>query len=190
MRVIWIVGASSGIGRALACALDEMGGADIRLILSARRLQALEQLQREATSSPALLPFDLCKPEEYAGIARQAWDLFGHIDTLILSAGVSQRGLGLETGWDVYRTIMTIDLDAPVELARQTAARMLARGSGHIAVISSLAGYVSTPYRSAYSAAKHALHGYFDALRAELAPTVSISMVVPGLSALLSRAMP
>ena len=149
-------------------------------MLSARNRAALEQLQRQSDSAVALLPCDLEQPNEYGTIARQAWDIFGHIDSIIFCAGISQRGLALETTWEVYRTIMTINLDAAVELARHTAIRMQARGSGHITVISSLAAYVATPLRSAYCAAKQALHGYFEALRAELSPTIAITVVVPG----------
>lgn len=179
-RVIWITGASSGIGAALAREFSRRGA---RLILSARRKDALVAV-REACYLPdahVVLPLDLTDSRQIESAAAEAEAHFGHIDLLIHSAGVTQRATAVETQMAVDRMIMEVNYFGPVALTKATLPSMLARGKGRIVVISSLAGRISTPYRSAHAASKHALHGFFDALRAEIASQgVGVTLICPG----------
>ena len=178
-RVAWITGASSGIGEALALALGRAGWA---LILSGRRVGALENLAA-AVGVPALvLPFEATAYESLPAVVAQAIAWRGHVDLLVNNAGVSQRSMALDTGFDVYRSLMETDFFAPLRLTQLVAPHMVERRSGRIVAISSLAGRIGSPLRSGYCAAKHALLGYFEALRAEfeLAYNVNVTTVLPG----------
>jgi short-subunit dehydrogenase len=179
-RVIWITGASSGIGEALAYALAAAGA---RVVLSSRRADELEHVRRRCHRPDAhlALPLDLARPETFAAAVQQVHERFGSIDVLVNNGGVSQRASALETTAVVERTLMEIDYFGPVALTKAVLPGMLARRAGHIVVVSSVMGYVGTPRRSTYAAAKHALHGYFDSLRAELAGQgIAITLVCPG----------
>ncbi len=178
-KTAWITGASSGIGEALAYALSAQG---VRLILSARRLEELERVRRHCTN-PAThitLPLDLAAFDAEA-VTQQALAEVGAIDLLIHSGGVSQRSTVAETSMTVQRRIMEINYFGAVALTHALLPGMIARHSGHIVVISSLSGKISTPRRSAYAASKHALHGFFDALRAEVYQDgLRVTIVCPG----------
>lgn len=178
-KTAWITGASSGIGEALAYALSAQG---VRLILSARRLEELERVRRHCTN-PAThitLPLDLAAFDAEA-VTQQALAEVGAIDLLIHSGGVSQRSTVAETSMTVQRRIMEINYFGAVALTHALLPGMIARQSGHIVVISSLSGKISTPRRSAYAASKHALHGFFDALRAEVYQDgLRVTIVCPG----------
>jgi len=178
--VVWITGASSGIGEALAHAWAQAGA---RLVLSSRRPDELERVRRTCTrpEEHLVLPVDLTKPDTFSAAVARAAAHFGNLDVLVNNAGVSQRALALDTAPDVERAIMEVDYFAPVALTKAVLPSMLARRSGHIVVVSSVMGYVGTPGRSSYAAAKHALHGYFDSLRAELwRAGVKVTLVCPG----------
>jgi len=179
-KVIWLTGASSGIGRELAVLLRAMRA---RLVLSARNADALVELQEQCggTEWARVLPLDLMNVDGLQRCVAEARELFGRIDCLICNAGVSQRSRAIETNAEVLQRLVTVNFVAPAELARQVARDMVASGGGAIVAVSSLAGYVATPLRSGYAASKHALHGYFDALRAELVGSnVSVTLAVPG----------
>jgi short-subunit dehydrogenase len=179
-RVIWITGASSGIGEALTYPLAAAGA---RLILSSRRAEELERVRQRCRRPEAhlTLPLDLAQPGTFAAAVQQVHEHFGSIDVLVNNGGVSQRATALETTAAVERVLMDIDYFGPVALTKAVLPAMLARRSGHIVVVSSVMGYVGTPRRSTYAAAKHALHGYFDSLRAELdGQGVAITLVCPG----------
>jgi short-subunit dehydrogenase len=180
-KVVWITGASSGIGRALAILF---AGAGSELVLSGRRLHALRQVQAACGCEPdriLLLPFDLCCAPEISIQAKLALERFGRIDVLINCAGISQRSLAADTILSVDRTFMEVNYFGPVSLVKEVLPSMLARNSGHIVVISSLAGKFGTPLRSAYAASKHALHGFFDSLRAEVCRrNIYVTIVCPG----------
>ena len=181
MQTIWITGASSGIGRALALACHRDGA---RVILSARRVEALEEVRRACGSAGervALLPLDLCQPDDLAAKAEAALRQHGAIDVLIHSAGLSQRALVQETDLRVDRTLMEVNFFGPVALTKAVLPAMLARRAGHIVVVSSLLGKFGMRARSGYAASKHALHGYFESLRAEVHQAgIAITLVCPG----------
>src|SRR5262249_54179375 len=177
---VWITGASSGIGEALARAFHAAGA---RLILSARREEELKRVQTACggETQTRILPLDVTSAQELPEKTRQALAMFSGLDILVLNAGISQRSRTRETDESVYRLLMEVNFFAPEALARALLPSMLAQKSGHIVVISSVAGKFGVPMRSGYSAAKFALHGFFEALRAEEERNgIHVTMVCPG----------
>jgi short-subunit dehydrogenase len=179
-NTVWITGASSGIGEALAIAWSGRGA---RVILSARKVAELERV-RELCTNPALhmvKPLDLTDGDAIRAVAADVLRDVGPIDVLVHSGGVSQRSFAAETSIEVDRAIMELNYFGTIALTKAVLPSMLARKSGTIVPISSVIGYVGIPTRSAYSASKHALHGFFEALRAETTKDgIHITMVVPG----------
>jgi short-subunit dehydrogenase len=180
-KVVWVTGASSGIGEATARELSRRGA---RLVVSARRVERLELLKAECEREGRdvfVLPFDQERTETLESVAREAEGLAGPVDLLFANAGIGQSGLAMETGVDVLERILKINFVGVAALARAVLPGMLARNSGHLVVTSSVLGKYGVQRRSAYSAAKHALHGYFDSVRCEIAKTnVKITLVCPG----------
>ncbi|MEZ4736696.1 MAG: SDR family oxidoreductase [Caldilineaceae bacterium] len=178
-QIAWITGASSGIGEALAYALSRQG---MRLVLSARRIDELERVRQGCTNPDQhlSLPLDLTNFDAEAA-TRQVLDQVGQIDLMIHCGGVSQRATVAETSMEVQRRIMEINYFGAVALTRALLPSMIERQRGHLVVISSLSGKISTPRRSAYAASKHALHGFFDALRAEVYHVgIRVTIICPG----------
>lgn len=163
-QIWWVTGASSGIGAALARALTARGA---RLILSGRNIAALEAVAKDCGPGTMILPFEATDYAALPAIVQQAWDWEGRIDGLVNNAGISQRSLAVETDFLVYQRIVDVDLLAPIALTQRLLPRMIDAGGGQIIAISSVAGIAGVPLRSAYSAAKHGLIGYHDAVRAE-----------------------
>jgi short-subunit dehydrogenase len=166
-KVIWITGASSGIGEALAIAFAQKGA---RLILSARREEELRRVGA-LTKLPDLdlmiLPFDLADTSGASGLAAQVMNKFGRIDILVNNGGYSQRSEVMETPEAIDRQLMEVNYFAYVNLSKAVLPYMKRQKSGHIVVVSSIAGKFGFYLRSSYSAAKHALHGFFESLRLE-----------------------
>jgi dehydrogenase/reductase SDR family member 7B len=179
-QVVWITGASSGIGEGLAKQLAKQGA---HLILSGRRVDQLDRVARACggTNQHLILPFEVTDYAALDAIAAKAWGWRGRIDMLINNAGISQRSLAIETQLPVYQKIVDVDLIAPIALTQLVLPRMVNQKSGRIVMISSVAGKVGSPMRTAYSAAKHGLIGYADALRAETAGLgIDVHVVAPG----------
>lgn len=178
-RVVWITGASSGIGAALAEAFAHEGA---RLILSARRQEELERVAARCEGErPLVLPLDLAQPESLPAHVETALQRFGHVDIVVHNGGVSQRSLVSETRLEVDRRIMEVNYFGTVALTKALLPSMLKAKSGHFVVISSVMGRIGTPQRSAYAASKHALHGFFDCLRAEVADRgLFVTLICPG----------
>jgi dehydrogenase/reductase SDR family member 7B len=173
----WITGASSGIGEALARALAARGAS---LILSGRNVAALEALARDC-SDALVLPFEATDFERVPALAERAWSWKGRVDGLINNAGVSQRSLAVETQFAVYQRMIAIDLLAPIALTQALLPRMVKAGGGRVVAISSVAGIVGAPMRSAYSAAKFGLIGYHDSVRAENEHLgIRVHVIAPG----------
>lgn len=175
-KVVWVTGASSGIGEAAAIAFSREGA---RLVLSARRAEELERVRQlcDGPERHRIEPLDLTDP----GTINRAAANAGEVDVVVHSGGVSQRSLAMQTDLAVERAIMDLNFFGTVALTKAVLPRMIARQSGHIVPVSSVVGYVGTPLRSAYAASKHALHGYFDSLRAEVAKDgIVITIVCPG----------
>ncbi len=179
-KTAWITGASSGIGESLALELANRGAT---LVLTARRADRLEAL-RAKCADPArvhVLCGDLLDESAWARLAEEAEAAAGSIEVLVNNAGVTQRAGAQETRMADVRRLMELNLFAPIGLTNAVLPSMRARGSGRIVVISSVAGYIGTPFRSSYAASKHAVRGYFDSLRAELHDTgVGVTIVCPG----------
>jgi dehydrogenase/reductase SDR family member 7B len=180
-KVIWITGASSGIGEALALELGRKGA---RLILSARREEELKRVAAQ-TKLPELdlmiLPFDLSDTGNSSGLAAQVMNKFGRIDVLINNGGYSQRSEAIETSLDIDRKLMEVNYFSYVSLTKAVLPYMKRQKSGQIVVISSIAGKFGFYLRSSYSAAKHALHGFFESLRLETEKFgLKVLIVCPG----------
>ena len=179
-RRVWITGASSGIGEALALAFHQAGA---KLVLSARREDELKRVQTACGGEPKtlILPMDVTNAAELPQKTQVALGMFGGIDILILNAGITQRSLTRETDESVYRRLMEVNFFASEAMARAVLPSMLAQKSGHMVVISSIAGKFGVPLRSGYSASKFALHGFFEVLRAEEEKNgIHVTMVCPG----------
>lgn len=181
-KVVWITGASSGIGEALALGLAAQGA---QLVLSARNLDALQVVEKKcdaaADRNHLVLPFDVTEEASLPQIVEQAQSLAGRIDMLINNAGISQRSSCLETEMSTYRTLFDVDVFAPIALTKAVLPGMVQQGSGHIVVMASVAGKIGVPFRTGYSAAKHSVMGFFDSLRAEVThQNISVSTITPG----------
>ena len=180
-KVIWITGASSGIGEALALEFARLGA---RVILSARREDELKRVGA-LTKLPELdlmiLPFDLSDTKNASGIAAQVINKFGRIDILINNGGYSQRSAAIETSLEIDRQLMEVNYFSYVALTKAVLPYMKRQKSGHIIAVSSIAGKFGFYLRSSYSAAKHALHGFYESLRLET-ETIGIKtlIVCPG----------
>ena len=128
-----------------------------------------------------ILPLDLSQPETLNDKAIEALQLFGTIDILINSGGISQRAMALDTQIEIDRRLMEVNYFGTVILAKAVLPSMIENGFGHIVAISSLVGKFGSPLRSGYAASKHALHGFFDSLRAELyTKNIHVTLVTPG----------
>lgn len=177
-KTVWVTGASSGIGAAMAKAFSEQGA---HVILSGRRIEALDEVARACRGKTLKLPFEATDFEALPSVVREAEAWRGSVDVLVNNAGISQRSLGKDTAFAVYRELMEVDFFAPLRLTQLVLPAMLARGSGHFINISSVAGKFGSVLRTGYSAAKHALIGYSDALRAETAHAgIQVTVVTPG----------
>lgn len=177
-KTVWITGASSGIGAALAEAFAASGA---NVILSGRRETALADIARRLEGERLVLPFEATDYAALPGIVDRAWAWRGAIDILVNNAGISQRSMALDTDFGVYRQIMEVDFFAPLRLTQFVLPKMVARGQGHFVQIASVAGKIGAPMRTGYCAAKHALVGYSDALRAEVAQHgIGVTVVTPG----------
>ncbi len=180
-KVVWITGASSGIGEELVYAFAKQGA---KIILSARRESELKRVADQSkisTENFLILPFDLSEIKNVNELAQQVINKFGRIDFLINNGGQSQRSLVLETSEEVERKLMETNYFGHVTLTKSVLPIMVKQHAGKIIVISSIAGKFGFYLRSTYSAAKHALHGYFESLRLELEEQgISVLMVCPG----------
>ena len=178
-KVIWITGASSGIGKALAQTAAQQ---DTKLILSGRRVDALESLASELSVDCLVLPFEVTDYDVLASKVDEAWAWQGRVDILVNNAGISQRCLAIDAKPEVYTELINIDLIAPIWLTQLQLKRMAEAGGAHIVAISSVAGRIGPPLRTAYSAAKFGLIGYMDALRAEVDQihNIKVTNILPG----------
>jgi short-subunit dehydrogenase len=176
-KVAWITGASSGIGAALARELAARGA---HVVLSGRDEARLAEVAAECRES-LILAFDVRDEAALADATARAIAWQGSVDIAFANAGISQRSRALKTAMQVYRDIIEVDLLAQIAFAQGLIGHMAERGSGALGFISSIAGKVGVPMRTAYSAAKFGLAGYADALRAELSINgVSVHTIYPG----------
>ncbi|ASD69502.1 SDR family oxidoreductase [Pseudoalteromonas piscicida] len=165
-KTIWITGASSGIGKALAIACAKKGA---RIILSSRNTEALEQVKSSLTSSQQhlIVPLDLAQPEQLNELVVNAMSQIGHVDVLVNNGGIGQRGFACETQLDVQRKVMEVNYFGAIAMTQALLPFMKQQGQGTIATVASVAGLVGGKSMAGYSASKHAIVGYMDCLRAE-----------------------
>jgi short-subunit dehydrogenase len=168
-KTIWITGASSGIGEELTYQLAKKGN---RLIISARRNEELERVKNncseESRKNIHILPLDLSDLDSLDEAGRQALQRYDGVDVLINNGGISQRSLVSETDFRVDQRIMNVNFLSAVKLTKMVLPGMIAKNGGQILLTSSLVGKFGTPFRSSYSASKHAVHGFFESLAAEV----------------------
>ena len=180
-KVIWITGASSGIGEALTYAYAQQGA---RLILSSRNKRALERVRENCAHTQSeihILPLDLSKLRTLNKKATHAQKIYGKIDVMVHNAGVASRDLAANIDLDTDQKIMNTNYFGCVVITKALLPSMLARKSGQFIVVSSVSGIYGVPKLSSYSASKHALHGFFESLRAEVTKdNIKITMAIPG----------
>ncbi len=180
-HIVWVTGASSGIGKACAEAWAKRGAT---VVLSARKEATLEAVAaplREAGSTVHVVTLDLADSEGLPGAAERVLAEVGPVDVMVHCGGISQRSKAIDTSLDVDRRVMEIDYFGTLALTKALLPSMVARGRGHFVVVTSLMGLFSSPLRSGYCGAKHALHGFFESLRAEHHDDgLQVTMVCPG----------
>lgn len=179
-KTIWITGASSGIGEALAYALDKRS---CKLILSSRKIVELERVKANCLKPEniKIITLDLANLTDIDAKTKMALAAFGTIDVLINNAGISQRSQIIDTDISVYKKLMDINYLGTVALTKSLLPHFIETKKGHVVTISSLMGKFAGPQRSGYCGSKHALHGFFDALRLEHEKDgLTVTMVCPG----------
>ena len=176
-KTVWITGASSGIGEALARALQPIAG---KIIISARSKDKLETIANEDPKFH-VLPMDMADKSSIDHAVDQLKAEGIQVDILVNNAGVSQRARAMDTEEEVERRIMEVNYFGPVHLTKKLLPGMLERAYGQLVIISSITGKFGFPLRTSYSASKHALQGYFESLRAEYEGRgISVNMIYPG----------
>jgi short-subunit dehydrogenase len=179
-KVVWITGASSGIGKALTIELSKQGA---KLILSARNEEKLQKVKNECKNADTvkILPLDLETNSKFELKVKEAINWFGRVDILVNNGGISQRSLASETSIAVDKKIMDINYLGTVALTKAILPHFINNKNGQFVVTTSIVGKIGTPLRSSYAASKHALHGFFDSLRAENHKNnIRVTIVCPG----------
>lgn len=178
-KIVWITGASSGIGAELALQFAKQ---EARLILTARNEKALHRIKAECSDTEcAILAADMLQPDTMDDLTKTAINLYGSIDVAIFCAGQTQRSYAIDTGMPVYRQLMELNFFAPVALTKILLPHFAQQGPGHLVVISSMAGLMGFPLRTGYAASKHALKGFNETLQTEhRLPDVHVTIVSPG----------
>uniref|UniRef100_A0A7N4V4F5 Dehydrogenase/reductase 7 n=1 Tax=Sarcophilus harrisii TaxID=9305 RepID=A0A7N4V4F5_SARHA len=184
--VVWVTGASSGIGEELVYQLSKLGAS---LVLSSRRANELERVKNKCLEISNLkekdilvLPLDLTDRSSHEAATKTVLQKFGQIDILVNNGGRSQRSLFVETNLDIYKEIMEINFLGTISLTKCVLPHMIERKQGKIVTVSSVMGITGAPLASGYSASKHALHGFFNSLRSELTtyPEITVMVICPG----------
>lgn len=179
-KVVWITGASSGIGREMALQISRLGA---NVVLSARRTQVLEEIQKELAhpENSIVLPLDMEQSLVFGEKVKQVMDRFGRIDLLFNNAGLTHRSEIHETPLELDRKLMEVNYFGTIALTKAVLPILRKQKAGHIGVMSSMAGKTGFFQRSAYSAAKHALIGFFETLRLEEDENnIKVSIFCPG----------
>jgi dehydrogenase/reductase SDR family protein 7B len=180
-KTVWITGASSGIGAALA---KEFALEGARVIISSHEAEELEEVRKSLEPvSPEVhsVVFNLGYPEQVEEAAQKVLKEFGRVDVLMNNGGISTRALAVDTPLEIDRKVMEIDYFSGVILAKAVLPGMIGNGYGHIGVTSTIAGKFGFPMRTAYSAAKHALFGFYKSLYAEnKSKGIRVTLFSPG----------
>ena len=180
-QIVWVTGASSGIGKACAESWARRGAT---VVLSARKAETLDAVAaplRDNGADVHVVTLDLSNSDSLQAVAQHVEEKIGPVDVMVHCGGISQRSKAIETALDVDRRVMEIDYFGTLALTKALLPGMVKRGRGHFVVVTSLMGLFSSPLRSGYCGAKHALHGFFESLRAEHHDDgLKVTMVCPG----------
>ena len=179
-KVAWVTGASSGIGEGIVRDLAEKG---VKIVLSARNLDTLEKIKSTLPNSDQhiCISLDLEHSQNFPELAKEVISKMGKIDFLFNNGGLSQRSEASETPLEVDRRIMEINYFGNIALTKAVLPYMQTKQSGHIIVISSIAGKFGFFLRSAYSASKHALQGFYESvLLEEEKNNINVTIAYPG----------
>lgn len=177
-KIVWITGASSGIGEGLSY---ELAKKNCKLILSARNVTELERVKQNCNATTEILPFDLADFDNAKENVVKAIALFGKVDVLINNGGVSQRSLIAETDFAVDKKLIEVDYLAIVALTKALLPHFIHNKNGYFVAVTSLMGKFGSPYRSGYCGAKHAVHGFYDVLRMEHQKDgIDVTLICPG----------
>ena len=180
-QIVWVTGASSGIGKACAESWARRGAT---VVLSARKAETLDAVASPLKDNGAdvhVVTLDLSNSDSLQAVAQHVEEKIGPVDVMVHCGGISQRSKAIETALDVDRRVMEIDYFGTLALTKALLPGMVKRGRGHFVVVTSLMGLFSSPLRSGYCGAKHALHGFFESLRAEHHDDgLKVTMVCPG----------
>ncbi len=181
-KTVWITGASSGIGEAIAIACAKRGATTILSARSEDKLNAVQKSCEAFGQKSHVLPLDLGKPEELSIAVVRAKSLVDKIDVLVNNGGISQRAYARDTALNIDRKIMEVNFFGNVALSKSILPWMVEKGGGQMVVISSISGKFGFYMRSAYAASKHALQGFYESLRLEEAENnIKVNMVYPGI---------
>jgi short-subunit dehydrogenase len=178
-KVVLVTGASSGIGAELTKQLNAMGAV---VIASARRMDRIEELKNQCVNPENIvsIELDLTDQSSIDSIVSELKKM-DKLDLVIHNAGIAQKGLVIENDLEVDRKVMETNYFGTISLTKKILPIFRKQGHGWFAVVTSLAGAVGVPGRSAYSASKHALHGFFESLRAEnFDCDLDVSVIMPG----------
>lgn len=179
-KIIWITGASSGIGKALAIELSKQNA---KLILSSRKREGLERVKKQC-NNPCFVKIITLDLEDYTNLqpkVHEAINAFGKIDILVNNGGISQRAFVKDTAIVVDKRIIDINYLGTIALTKGILPHFIKNKNGHFVITTSIVGKIGTPLRSSYAASKHALHGFFDSLRAEHhLDNIAVTLVCPG----------
>ena len=179
-KVVWITGASSGIGKHLAIELSQQNA---KLILSSRNVEALKAV-KTLCKHPEQIQLVTLDLEDYTNLnakVEEAIACYNTIDILVNNGGISQRALAKDTTITVDKRILDINYLGTIALTKALLPHFITKQSGHIVATTSIVGKIGTPLRSSYAASKHALHGFFDSLRAEVHnDNIAVTLVCPG----------
>jgi short-subunit dehydrogenase len=179
-KVVWITGASSGIGASLAKDLTKQGA---KVILSARRIDALNAVADSCQGKykPLVIPLDVTNHKAQRDALNEIFSVYGRIDSVVLNAGRSQRAAAEETPYEATKELFDLNFFSIIHLTKLILPLFLSQKNGQFVIVSSISGFLGTPMGSSYSATKFALHGYFDALRAEVGrDNINVLMICPG----------
>lgn len=181
-KIVWITGASSGMGEATAYRMAAEGAS---VILTSRNQTALDAVRSRCVVLGAegveVLPADVSDIASLEALAEKAWNLFGRIDILFNNAGVSQRSNTIDSQMSVINKVMDTNYFAPVAITKSILPRMIANGGGQLVVTTSIAGKFGFPLRCAYSSSKHALYGFFETVQAEYYnDNIRVTFICPG----------
>jgi dehydrogenase/reductase SDR family protein 7B len=179
-KIIWVTGASSGIGEEIC---KQLANKNATIILSARKTETLERIKTSLKNKEQhlVLPLDLEKTDTFQPAFNLIIEKYGRLDMLFNNGGVSQRAEASETDIEVDRKIMEINYFGNIALSKIVLPHFQKNQSGHLIITSSIAGKFGFYLRSAYSASKHALHGYYESVALEnIKNNIAVTLLCPG----------